>query len=73
LIVLVSVPSPGIDGSDAGAVDRPSTEDPGAAAPRWAPASGVVGRSSVLSPTIASTSRCAGTLGAESLARNWVP
>ena len=72
-IVAVSVLSPGIEGSDAGADERPSTDDPGAGAPRWAPSSGVVGCSSVFSPTIASTSRCSGTLGGVALARNVTP
>src|ERR1700733_16036871 len=69
LIVVVSVPSPGIDGSDAGAADRPSTEEPGAGTPLWAFSSGVVGCSSVFSPTTSRMSRWAGTLGAELLAR----
>src|ERR1700733_2469027 len=73
LIVLVNVPSPGIDGSEAGAVETPSTDEPGAGAPRWASRSGVVGCSSVFRPTIARMSMCAGTLGAELLARNVVP
>src|ERR1700729_191866 len=73
VIVPASAPSPGIEGSDAGAVDRPSTLEPGAGTPLWAPVSGVVGWSSVFSPTIASTSRCAGTLGGVALARKLVP
>src|ERR1700760_1372140 len=60
--------SPGIEGSVVGAVERPSALDPGARFERVAPASGVVGCTSVLRPMIASTPSPRGTLGGVALA-----